>query len=563
MTPQNYSTLNSSQGVKNPFLTPASGGLGGLVQSGINSLTANTKPFSPSALATGNTIGAPWAQLPTPQMTNSLSLGPNGALPAGLTPMGGQAPIKTTPTGGIAFSPSTFSPSNNTAPVSQAGPQQNVSYNSYQTPNGGSLSLDGSGNVAGYTPATGYNINTSGALPSTALGSSTTMNDIMQQRNQYADAVAGLAQAQQYSPDFIAALQGQQAAQAQGAQIQSNFYTGNNLPGDTLAYAQGATARAQSQNSLSQLSATQALQVQTLLRQGNIAGAQALVDAFKPQSVSPGSSLVSPVSGQETYNGLGGYTGVQAIQTYNNLQQNFPDAQIPPYNQSLTPEQNLQAAQTAAAQSPSFQSRNLVPVQLPGGGYSFVNKNQLITGPNGQSQIISSADAAQADAYKTAIGTLTNQGAQISSQINTVDNNFPLLLNIVQKYNLNANLPLMNQFQQLGDKQLGQSGVVQLNAIATGLKATIAQIVSRGGSVDNQTRNEANALLPTTVNFSTLQDLYRVVKAEGAGVVKGINDEKQQNVQGLTNIYSTGATPGSGGGSSSGGGYINPAQATW
>lgn len=550
MTPQSYNLFNTQNSISTPTTLPQ-GSVGGLTQLARNLGIASGYgwggvPLGPTATKAVTTPAPATTQ--TPQFN------------LGLTPS-----IKPTSSGGISF-PAPSSPiATQQGQVPKASPQQDASYtgNTYQTPNGGSISLDASGNVSNFTPSYGYSINTSGAIPSSALGSSLTMNDLQNTRSQYADYVNALASAQGYSPDYINALNAAQKAQAQGAEIQSNFYTGNNLPGDTLPYAQGETARANAMNQLQQLSANQALQVQQLIRQGNIDAAKALVDAYAPQSVSPGSSLVSPVTGQTTYGGAGAYSDYQAQQTYFNLAQNFPDANIPSYNPQLSAQQNLQIAQQAAAQSPSFQSRNLVPVQLPGGGYSFVNKNQLITGANGQVSIISSGDAAQADAYKTAIGNLQNQQSQIQSQISTVDNNFPLLLNIVQKYGINQNLPLMNQFQNMADQQLGQSGITQLNAVATGLKATIAQIVSRGGSVDNQTRNEANALLPTNATFQVLNDLYSVVKAEGNGVINGINSEKQKNIDALNGIYNGASSVGGGSSSSQSTGASNGGSVGW
>jgi hypothetical protein len=316
-------------------------------------------------------------------------------------------------------------------------------------------------------------------------------------------------------------------------------------------YAQGYTTRESALNDIRGLGAQQALQTQELIRQGNIAGAKALVDASAPASVSPGSSLVSPLTGQESYSGLGGYTGVQAIQTYNNLQQTFPDANIPAYNQAFTPQQNLQIAQQAAQQAPSFQSRNLVPVQLPGGGYTFVNKNQVVTGSNGQASIISSADAAQAQGYQKVITDLTGQKAQISTAIQTIDNNFPILSDIVKQYKLNTGVPLYNQFGNMADKNLGSTGIYQLNSIVTGLKASISQIIGAGGAVDDKVRAESDNLLPNTASYKVLNDLYAVIKKEGAGRISAFDNQINNATNGLNKIYSTASTPSaaSGGGS--------------
>lgn len=398
--------------------------------------------------------------------------------------------------------------------------------------NGSIASVDSTGAIT--SPAQ-FNIDMSGAVDSDALTNPISSGDVSNTQNAYQQNVQGLATASQYSPDYITALQAQQNAQLQGQQIQSNFYTGNPNLGDTVDYATGETAKALQQNTLQQTAATNALNVQTLLRQGNIAAATALVQATAPTSVAPGASLVSPYDGSQTYSGLGGYQAVQGIQTVNSLAQNYPDA-------GILPTDDLPTAESKAAASQKYASEQTVQLSLPGGGISFVNKNQLVPGANGETSIISAAQGTAADAASTAINNLTTQKASIGAAINTVDNNFPLLTNVVQQYGLNTSIPLANQLQQKLSSTLGQTSITQLNALATGLKATIAQIVSRGGQVDDKTRSEADALLPTNVSYSVLEDLENVVQEEGAGVLSGMQSEIDQQNATLNGIYST-ATP--------------------
>jgi len=375
------------------------------------------------------------------------------------------------------------------------------------TPNG--TRVDGTGATVA-TPSN-FSISTGGAVPSSVLSTPTSSTGL---QNQYQQYVQQLAQATQYSPQYQAALQQLNSTNLKDATLTSNYYTGNNLPGDTLGYAQGYTTREQALNSLDKLGATQNLNVQELIRQGNIGAAKALVDATAPQTVAPGSSLVSPYGGNQIYSGLGGYQAVQGIQTVFNLSQTYPDA-------GIQPNDDLQTAQAKAATAPSFQLKN-------------------------------PAIAAQVGSYKASLGELQQQESQLQSQISAVDNNYPLLTNIVSQYKLNQSVPLVNQLTNIADKNVGQSGVVQLNAVVTGLKATIAQIVSRGGAVDDKTRTEANNLLPQNATLKVLQDLYGTIKAEGAGVLKGIADEKQKNIQAINGlVYPTTntSTQSSGGGS--------------
>lgn len=483
---------------------------------------------------------------PTITPTSSLLSGATGniTVPAPISP------LKSTPVSsfGSALVPPSTTPTTPNHTAAATAPL--VGGGTTTLPSGGTGTVDGAGNVIS---PTSFSINTSGTIPNTALGGNYTSADVGNTHSAYSQYVQQLAQASQYSPEYLAAYQNSQNSQVNQANIQGTLASNPAQFGETLGQAQGLAARQSNEAGAQTAYANVALQAQALARNGNIAAAQALVEGTKPVGVSPGSSLVSPADGSTAFGGSGAYSDYQAQQTYFNLAQNFPDAQIPSYNPQLSAQQNLQIAQQSAASSPSFQSRNLQFVTLPGGGVSAFNKNQIVTNPaTGQYAIISPAQATAATAASGAIKTLTDQQAQISSQISTVDNNFPLLTNIVQKYGLNTGIPLQNQLQQQLGGALGSSAVTQLNAVAAGLKATIAQIVSRGGSVTESTRKEADSLLPTDVSYKVLEDLYKTVKAEGSGVVGGLNSEIQRQNTALNNIYSTGQSLDSLGGSAPG-----------
>lgn len=513
-------------------------------------LAPGQKPFNTQPISFGTPSPSPSPAFSTPTQTSTPASTPTqftpfaqqggifGSLAAGHggAPYGAAAepPIQTTSSGGVNFA---AAHPNNTPANPQAAIGSDAS-RSYPTPNGGVTQLGAGGGIASNTPATGYSINTSGSIPSSALSSNLTPADLSQTHSQYQDYVAALSKAQQYSPEYLQAYQQQQEAQLNQARLQSNLYTGNNLPGDTMNYAQGATAKAQAQNTLQSAEAGIQLQTQALLRQGNIAGAQSLVQAAQPTSVSPGSSLVSPLSGQEAYSGLGGYQAVQGIQNVNSLMAQFPDAGI---NQQDSP----QVATQKASQSPSFQSRNLQQITLPGGGVSFINKNQLTTDPRtGQTTIISPAQGAQADALKQSIGGL-QQGLSTAQQaITTADSNFPLLLQTMKASGINNfGAPLANQVQQ--KVQQGFSGVLApYNALVQSLQATYSQILSRGGNVTNETRDEANKLVNGTLSYNDMQKLYQTLKAESKNVLNGYSSEIQNNSQKLNEIYGQGQPAG-------------------
>lgn len=394
-----------------------------------------------------------------------------------------------------------------------------------QTGNGGYVATDGYGNA---TANPTFSIDTSGPVPSSVLGSSYSPNDVHSTQKTYADYVNGLAQAQQYSPGYISALQGVQQNKLQGAELTSDYYTGNNLPGDTQGYAQGFTSRESALNDIKGLGAQQALDVQTLLRNGNIAAAQALVNAYQPQSVSPGSSLVNPVTGDQTYSGLGGYQAVQGIQTVNNLAQTYPDANIQPTD-------SLQTAQQKASQAPSFSSKQLVQVTLPGGGIEFVNKNQLQTNSDGSYTIVGSGQATTQNAASAAIKQLTQQKADTVAAIATADQNFPLLLSAAKEAGVNNNAPLFNQIQQaFSRKAIDSSSLAALNTLIPSIQTEYSRIIARGGTVDDNTRKSAQSIVDGTYSLNQLKAVYNTLKAESSNVIAGYDSSiaQQQNTLG-------------------------------
>jgi hypothetical protein len=78
----------------------------------------------------------------------------------------------------------------------------------------------------------------------------------------------------------------------------------------------------------------------------------------KPVAVSAGTNLVNPMTGEVTASG-GSMTDKQAQDTFYNLAQTYPDADIV-WNPALNSQQNMTAAQKAASQSPSFEAKQTV-----------------------------------------------------------------------------------------------------------------------------------------------------------------------------------------------------------
>lgn len=488
------------------------------IASAIGSSIANAKPA---------TFGAP---TPTPLTAPQQGINFN-AIQSGQV---NYTPTPAAPSGFKIAVPATIPQKALSSPSSGTVAQIHSAYSQAQQYN----ALQGAGTVPNYNPnAPIQSAALDAGAPATTAPAAPTPPP-----NPYAEYAKQLASASQYSPEYLSALERLQAAKQQDMQLQANLLNGN-VTGDTLGFAQGTTARAQSYNALNENAAANSLQVQELMRQGNIAGAKALVDAYAPQSVSPGSSLVSPANGGTVFGGSGAYSDYQAQQTYFNLAQTYPDASIPAYNPQLSAQQNLQVAQQAAQQSPSFQSRSTIPVTLPGGGYALVNKNQVAGyRPDGTAIIVSPAQAAQAQGSQQAIASLTKDRADTQAAINAADSNFPLLLQAVKSAGLNTNAPLVNEInQKIANKTSQSAAMAQLNTLIPSLQTEYSRIIARGGSVDDKTRSSAQAIVNGTYTFNQLQAVYNTVKAEGANVVAGYDKEIQSQTNSLNALYNTGS----------------------
>ncbi len=406
------------------------------------------------------------------------------------------------------------------------------------------------------TPVTNsFSVDTNAPVTSNVLtGDPKTTSDVIASQKSYMDYVNQLAQANQYSPEYIAAVQGAQGIQTRDAQLQENLTSGKGFDGATSDYASSVTNRARSQNAIEGLQYTQAEQVQALIRSGNIAAASALVQAAQPQSVSPGSSLVSPMTGQTIYGGGQAYADYQAQQTYFNLAQTYPDAQIPTWNAGATAQQNLQVAQALAAQSPSFQARQTISVPLPGGGYALVNKNQIAQNSSGSTVLISPTQSAMVTAASDNIKTLSDQKAQVSTAITAADQTYPYLMAIVKQAGINDfNSPLLNQIQAAVNKHLiGPGDQQKFNIFLQSLQTEYTGILSRKGGVTNMTRAEGDNLISGSIGFAAMQKAYEAIQTDAKIILNSYDSEIAKQKTSIQGIYDQGQSLGSYTGTTSG-----------
>ncbi len=421
-------------------------------------------------------------------------------------------------------------------------------------PDGSAAIVDAHGNNLS---GNDFSIAATGPIASSYLNPGASNADVSNALALHQQYVQQLAAASGYSPEYLNAYQASQQAQQQQTNIRNNISNNPNAVsgtqgGETTDLVNTMGSRQLAQNSADQAAAGIALNTQQLARQGDIAAAQALVQATQPQSVSPGSSLVSPYNGSTTYGGQNALSDYQATMTAYDYAGRYPDAnngagiKLDP---SMSPQQMLSSAEQQAATSPSFASNNTVQVPLPGGGVSFVNKNQLLTDPKtGQAVIISSSDATAASAASSAVKDLTSQQANVQRAIDTAESNYPLLLSTVKQAGINNyDSPLANQ---LANKLKGNltSQMAPFNALVTSLQTEYSQIIARGGSVTDTTRKEAGALVDNTISYNGLVSLYNTLKQESGNVLKGYSDGISQYSNQLSAIYSKGTPAGYGNG---------------
>lgn len=443
--------------------------------------------------------------------------------------------IKPTSTGGISFNPSMASGYSAPATTQTSTATLKPDLNSFiiqnnPTPNGGTVTTTGA-NPSGYTPAQGFSIDTSSPIPSSALSGNYTSADLSQSHNQYSDYVNALAQAQGYSPDYVQAYQAQQQAQLQGATLNSNFYTGNNLPGDTLSYAQGATAKAEAQNTLQQTEANIALNTQQLARTGNIASAQTQLQ-YAPAAVA----------------------GQNAINQYNALQQQYPNASIPEYNNSLSPALNQQIAQELVANSPAYRAQFQSQYQTAAGGTGIYNKldtGGLQQNSDGTISLVSDAAKALGAGQSASVQSNIDIYNKLAPAYKAANDDFTALTSFMQNAGLNqSNVPILNQVQNaVNAKVLDPGAVGAYNSYIQSLRSNYANLLAaRTGSVAG-VNDEANSLIPNNLTVSQLQLVKDALNANGQNILNATQQQIQQGLGSLQgNSSFTGNSSLSGGG---------------
>lgn len=486
----------------------------------------------------------PTPNYPSIQPGNAFSTTPSLQASANIA----QGAVKPTATGGISFPSeaasgySTPAPAQITAqqPMSGAAGLAQYTLNHSYTPNGGTLAMDANGSPAGYSPSSGYSIDTSNPASSDALSGTNTASGLQSSYGSYADYVNALSQAQGYNPAYLQAQQGVYGAQAQGAQLgvnqaafanqafgsnQANNGAGlnyGNLGGATTDFVNGTIGSEQSGNAIKQSLNTQQLtnaninlNTQQLARTGAISAAQSQLQ-YSPQ----------------------GMAGQNAISQYNSLQQAYPGANIPEYNQSLTPEQNQQIASYIVANSPAYQAQFQSQYQTPGGGTGIYNKldtGLMTQNPDGTVSLVNDGAAITGAADKSAAGTLTSQINSLTPAYNAANQDFTYLTNFMQSAGINqSNIPAVNQVQQaIQAKALDPGALAEFKAGIASLRTNYAALLGSRGETPTQAGSDAQSLVPDTLSPAQLTQVQNALNVNG----KNIIDANQSQLQNILSKY--------------------------
>ncbi len=413
------------------------------------------------------------------------------------------------------------------------------------TPSGGTMTTDASGNTTNFTPAPGFSVDTSGSIPSSALGSGTSTGDLQNSHARYSDYVDAVAQAQGYSPAYIQAQQGVFDMQTRDAALQQNQISGQGFAGATADYAANVTNRARSMNAIEGLQSQQALDVQSLIRQGNISAAQTQLQ-------------YSPT----------GMVGQQAITQYQQLGQLYPGAAIPPLDPSQDPQAQLQMARQLVANSPAYQAGFQSTYTTATGGTGIYSKLDVNSGAfqknsDGTYTLVSGAAAALAAANQGVLVNNVGALSKIQTAINSTTGIMTGVTAFMNQYGLNqSGIAVISQLQQQFRGQTGgQDVIAKWNNDLTALREDYAQyITARGGSVQGTGADDPAVLqaIPNTVSLAQLQGIVGSMQDVGAATAASTVGQVNQALQGLQNNTAANA----GAGSTSGGGTSN-ASSGW
>lgn len=509
-------------------------------------------PFKPVQVFKPDAVSAP-----NPNVASGLSIGADGnplvhgAPPVAPPPQNVQTAnalmgplVAPTASGGTVVHPSIVSaytkpaPTPNTPPPSQPEGLASLTPGSYPSPNGGTVSTMG-GTISGYTPGGSFSIDPTGAVPSSAFSSRADPYSTYRSQQDFVNAVA---QANGYSPSYLAAQSNVYGAQAEGAQLgvnnaayanqayganQANNGNGLNygsLGGATSDYVAGTIGSEQSQNAIRQSLNTQRqtqatidLNTQQLARTGNIAAAQAQLQ-YSPTSVA----------------------NQNAQAQYNALQQQYPNAGIPPFNPNGNALEQQQLAQSLVAASPAYQAGFTSTYTNAQGGTDILNRltlGNLKQNADGTYQLVNGADAAIGQANKNIVEKQADIYSNIGSALTSFQKTAASTIGLMNTHGLNqSGLPILTQLQNATAAQLPNkaAAIAAFKVDVSNLQNDYATfLTARDGSVAGTNDKAAKTIDISTLSPAQLQTVISEMTTDGANTQSGALSQIQAATQGL------------------------------
>lgn len=248
----------------------------------------------------------------------------------------------------------------------------------------------------------------------------------------------------------------------------------------------------------------QAAQFQVTAAQNQIAGYQAL---NKPVAVDYGGSLVNPQSGAVVSPAFGGASGGSGINPSTGLAPNASAADILGY---LT---------TNGIDSSKYNVPGLLAAIQNG-----ATADDIISGrANVAATTAATTDAATATP-KALAASLTQQQQYLDTttrSLSTANSNLSVLQGFMTQYGLNdSSVPLINQLTNKVKAGLLDPGVVAaFNTQVQDLRSEYAQVLAKGGTVTDTSRNEAQSLIPDDLSPAQLQQVATQIQADGSNAV--------------------------------------------
>ena len=247
-----------------------------------------------------------------------------------------------------------------------------------------------------------------------------------------------------------------------------------------------------------------------------------------PVQVAPGNTLSSPITGETVAGGLGGYANYKTAEQVNSLISQYPDAQYI-YDQTKTPQENLQAFQSVALQrSPTYQKQTY---GVPGA--------QTVAGAT----VTQTAQQGYTTSYQ--------QYQNMNTQLQNADGQADLLLQAVKSSGINASdARFANKTVNEIRRQLSSSDLQVFDSALKETQAAYGQLlVGGGGTTPTGAEDAYNVILNPNSSLSAFE--AAITQLRRAGQTK-VAAQGQQVNQYLTQLNAGSPQPGSGGGSPGG-----------